>query len=82
LEIDENNFENVKVYPNPSDGIFNIEGQNIRKIEVFNAFGQPVCSKKTENGFVKIDLTDCAAGIYLIRIVTDDGIWNHQIVRK
>jgi hypothetical protein len=82
LDVNENATVNVKVYPNPSDGIFNIEGQNIRKVEVFNAFGQPVYSKETENGFMKLDLTDCAVGIYLIRIITDNGVLNHQIIRK
>jgi uncharacterized ubiquitin-like protein YukD len=82
LDVDESALANVKVYPNPSEGIFNIEGQNIRKVEVFNAFGQSVYSKETENGFMKLDLTNRAAGIYLIRIVTNDGILNHQIIKK
>ena len=82
MDVEENASANVKVYPNPSDGIFNIEGQNIRKVEVFNAFGQPVFSEETGIGFMKLDLTNRAAGVYLIRIVTDGGIWSHQIIRK
>ena len=82
LDVDESALANVKVYPNPSEGIFNIEGQNIRKVEVFNAFGQSVYSEETRNGFMKLDLTNRAAGIYLIRIVTNEGIMNHQIIKK
>jgi len=82
LDVDESASVNVKIYPNPSEGIFNIEGQNIRKVEVFNAFGQSVYSEETRNGFMKLDLTNRAAGIYLIRIVTNEGILNHQIIKK
>ena len=82
IDVEENISANVRVYPNPSEGLFNIEGQNIRKVEVFNALGQPVYTKKTENELMTIDLTGHAAGIYLIRIVTDSGIWSHQVVKK
>ena len=82
MDVNESASKDVKVYPNPSEGIFNIEGQNIRKVEVFNAFGQPVYSEETESGFMKLDLTNRAAGIYLIRIVTNGGILNHQIIKK
>ena len=81
MDAQENASANVIVYPNPSEGVFNIEGLNIRKVEVFNALGQPVFAKDTENGLM-IDLTNRAAGIYLIRIVTDNGVWNHQVMKK
>ena len=82
LDVDESATARVKVYPNPSEGIFNIEGQGIRKVEVFNAFGQTVHSEETENGIVQLDLTNRAAGIYLVRILTADGILNQQIIRR
>ena len=82
MDVEENAAADVKVYPNPSEGMFNIEGQNIKKVEVFNSLGQPVYAKDTENGMMMIDLTNHAAGIYLIRIVTDNGIWSHQVIKK
>ena len=82
IDVEENASANVRIYPNPSEGIFNIEGQNIRKVEVFNALGQSVYAKDTESGLMMIDLTNRAAGIYLVRIVTDDGIVNQQIMKK
>ncbi len=82
IDVEENTSANVKVYPNPSEGIFNIEGQNIRKVEVFNAFGQPVYAKETENENMLIDLTNHTAGIYLIRIVTDKGMFKYQVIKK
>ena len=81
-DVEENTLANVRVYPNPSEGVFNIEGNNIRKVEVFNAMGQPVCSMETENGNTTLDLTHRASGIYLIRVITDNGTWSHQVVKK
>ena len=82
MDVEENAMADVKVYPNPSEGIFNIEGQNIRKVEVFNALGQPVYAKDSENGLMMIDLMNHAAGIYLVRVVTDNGIVNHQVMKR
>ena len=80
--VNEDAAANVRIYPNPSEGVFNIEGNNIRKVEVFNALGQPVYSMETENGFLKLDLTNRASGIYLIRVITDDGICNRQVMKR
>ena len=82
LAIDESATTNVTVYPNPSEGRFNIEGKGIRKVEVFNAFGQVILSKEIENDFLQLDLTNRSSGVYLLRIVTDDGILNNQLIKK
>jgi hypothetical protein len=49
---------------------------------VFNALGQPVCSMETENGFLKLDLTNRPSGVYLIRVVTADGVKSHQVMKR
>ena len=82
LSVDESATANVMVYPNPSEGLFNIEGQGIRKVEVFNVFGQVILSKEMENDFLQIDLTQRPSGIYLFRIITDDGVLNNQLIKK
>lgn len=81
-KLDENELSKVLVYPNPSNGVFNIQGQGIRKIEVFNAFGQAVVSEETSNDHLQIDLRRYADGCYMLRIVTDNGISNRQLIKK
>lgn len=81
-KLDENELSKVLVYPNPSNGVFNIQGQGIRKIEVFNAFGQVVVSEETSNDHLQIDLSRYADGCYMLRVVTDNGITNRQMIKK
>lgn len=81
-KLDENEWSKVLVYPNPSNGVFNIQGQGIRKIEVFNAFGQAVVSEETGNDHLQIDLSRYADGCYMLRVVTDNGISNRQLIKK
>jgi len=82
MDVDEALNANVMVYPNPSEGLFNIEGQNMRKIEVLNAFGQVILSEEIETEFLQIDLNNRASGIYMLRVTTDDGIMNKQLIKK
>lgn len=82
LTVDESANANVMVYPNPSEGLFNLEGQGIRKVEVFNAFGQLILSKEMENGFMQVDLTRHSSGVYLLHIITNDGVLNNQLIKK
>jgi hypothetical protein len=81
-KLDENEWSKVLVYPNPSNGVFNIQGQGIRKVEVFNAFGQAVVSEETSNDHLQIDLSRYADGCYMLRVVTDNGIINRQLIKK
>ncbi|MBQ6771871.1 MAG: leucine-rich repeat domain-containing protein [Bacteroidales bacterium] len=79
--IDEDGKTTVKVYPNPSNGIFHIEGQGIRKIEVFNGIGQAIMSEETCADSFQIDLGSQAKGMYTLRVITDDGVKVNQIVK-
>ena len=81
-KLDENELSKVLVYPNPSNGMFNIQGHGVRKIEVFNAFGQTVVSKEVNNDHLQIDLSRYADGCYMLRVVTDNGITNSQLIKK
>jgi hypothetical protein len=72
----------VSVYPNPSNGAFLVEGQGLRLVEVFNAFGQRVFACEANENIQKVDLSHCAVGVYQIRVVTSDGVVNHTVVKQ
>ena len=82
LGVNESVRNAVVVYPNPSKDVFNIEGKGIRRIEVVNAFGLVIYSKETKDDLLQIDLNGHASGVYLLRMVTDDGIMLRQVVKE
>ena len=82
LGLNDNEHDFVNIFPNPSNGIFNIEGNGLRKIEVVNAFGQTVLLREVENNLMQIDLGDKAAGVYLLRVITNNGITTKQLVKE
>ena len=75
LSIEENEIDNITIYPNPNDGTFNIKftpnsGENI-KIELFDLNGRSIYSKtyETSSTFDKmLQLNDLQSGLYLIQI--------------
>ena len=82
LGLNDNEHDFVNIFPNPSNGIFNIEGNGLRKIEVVNAFGQTVLLREVENSLMQIDLGDKAAGVYLLRVITNNGITTKQLIKE
>lgn len=71
---------NVNVFPNPSTGVFNVTGLNIKmgsfKINVFDIYGKQVLQNTNET---RIDLTSFDNGVYIIHIIAEDG---QTIVKK
>ena len=66
----------VQIYPNPSEGVFNIElgsNQNIT-VAVMDIMGNSI-EKTTITGNGKLDLSKQAAGVYIIHLSDENG--NH-----
>ena len=79
--VDENT-SNVSLYPNPTNGLLNIEGQGTMHISISNLLGQKVLELNAE-GNSSIDLSGYGQGIYLVRIVTENGVTLQKVnVRK
>jgi len=69
--IDETSLSQFVVTPNPSNGIFTIEGirSSNFSVTVVNAFGQLVHKQTTD----QLDLSDCANGLYFIAVKAENG---------
>jgi uncharacterized repeat protein (TIGR03803 family) len=75
------NDKNVKVYPNPSGGLFTIEstaGNGL--IEVYSSTGRLVYSEKTESVNGRIDLRDKTPGVYYLLITTENKIIRKKLI--
>jgi streptogramin lyase len=61
------------VYPNPSNGIFNIEALTNATITVFDMVGKQVSTQKVAIGTATINLSSFTAGVYFAKITTEDN---------
>jgi hypothetical protein len=76
-----NDFTIVKVFPNPNNGIFTVSLSNINEkcsIEIYNILGEKVLTEtllpQTPKGALnEINLTGQPNGLYLYRVLTEDG---------
>ena len=82
MGVEDNASGKANVYPNPSNGIFTVEGKGVRIVEVFNGYGQLIHSEKVEDSAVQLDLSDRAIGTYLLRVVTDKDVIFKKIIKN
>jgi len=71
------NIASVKLYPNPSNGLFTIQssvGSGQSSVEVYNALGEQVYKQFTvhSSSFI-VDLNNQPNGIYLYRLISETG---------
>ncbi len=70
--------ENLRIFPNPSDGLFMIdwkEGDVQGMIEVYNLLGEKATNNSIplKQGCNKIDLNSLVSGIYILKIISNLG---------
>ena len=78
--------ETVSVYPNPSNGIVNVDLQGLvaknASIEVYNAMGQLILSNNysESNSKFEINLSGNASGVYTIKLIADGQVITKRVV--
>ena len=78
----EENSANISIYPNPTNGLLNIEGEDTMHISISNLLGQKVLEINAE-GNATLDLGRYESGMYLVRIETENGVTVQKVnVRK
>ena len=66
LTATENHSKKFDIFPNPTNGVINIEDREFDKIEVLNLVGQVVVFSTTNDG--QLDLSSLTAGLYILKI--------------
>jgi hypothetical protein len=75
-----NTDKNFSVFPNPSNGIINIEtNSNLAKYNIYNTVGALVKSGSVAN---QLDITSLKKGTYVIRLDNTATVEYHQIIIK
>ena len=63
----------LKLYPNPTANVLNVEGAGMRSIEVYNAVGQRVMKQEVNGNKAQVNTESLNNGVYFIRIIANDG---------
>ncbi|HEX7414153.1 MAG TPA: T9SS type A sorting domain-containing protein [Bacteroidia bacterium] len=76
---------NCLVYPNPTNGLFNLtisqfDNEKTNNIEVYNAVGACVHSQIATSTNCQIDLSSLNEGVYNISIISNEGVVNKRLV--
>ena len=77
--IEQNGIE-ANIYPNPTNGKITVEAENLRRVSVFNTFGQKVFEASASGNNTECDLRGCAIGVYSMQIETTNGIVTKRVV--
>ena len=85
--IDDLSYNNVKVFPNPSEGLYNVSlGSKISgvlNVKVVNALGNVVLSQIINNSSdFAVDISTLTNGIYFISISNKDEVIIKKVVKQ
>lgn len=76
----------IGIYPNPSNGIFNIVIPNAEncKVQIFDVLGSEIKSFSTQSDVdtYEIDLSTYAKGIYTVQFISEGNIIKKKIVKE
>jgi len=66
-----------KIFPNPTNGLVNIDIENIVEVIVINNIGKNILKKENSSS---IDLSGNLKGMYFLRVISEKGIETEKIV--
>lgn len=82
--IDEEIAQKIIISPNPTKGVVNIGCENMKDVVVYAMDGRAVktCAEVNSNIFA-LDMSDLAKGVYVLRVVMQDGLAvNKKIIKE
>jgi hypothetical protein len=65
--------QSLKLYPNPTVNVLNVEGEGMTRIEVYNAVGQRVMTQEVSGNKTQVSTESLNSGIYFLRVFANDG---------
>ncbi len=73
----------VKIYPNPTRGVVNVEASGLMEVEVYDASSRRIADRKVyDTDKVQLNLTNCSTGAYYLRVKTEQGTVVKKVIKK
>lgn len=83
LSSDSFNVSSVKLYPNPTSNILNIEANgNVQNVIVYNVLGQEVMNRETNGTSISLDVSSFNNGIYVIKTLIDGNVSSTKFIKE
>lgn len=83
LEISDNQFTEVTLYPNPVKDILNFSAKNdITSIAIFNVNGQELINKTVNSLNSELDLSYLSSGIYFAKVMANNATETFKIIKN
>lgn len=83
IGLDEASVDDLKVYPNPSQGQFNIDMVGVSgtiTLKIYDSMGRFISEQTLESGYVQmIDISNASSGMYQLVLMDSEG---HVVVRR
>lgn len=78
-----NNSDDVMIYPNPASDFIKISSKNqISSIKLMNSVGKLVYQKDNIVKEIQLDVSFYQSGVYILQIITANGIITKKITIK
>ena len=71
---------NIQLYPNPTQDMVHIKSDaRIKSVSLYDMQGKHI---KTVTGLVQISVADLPSGVYVVKVVTEKGIFTEKIIKE
>lgn len=86
--IEEQNANNpFSIYPNPGEGVFNLSSTDnlfINRVLIVSANGMVVSqvSVNANTNAVSFDISGLLGGVYVARVISEQGVSNHRFIKR
>ena len=73
-------FNELGIYPNPTNGILNIYMEGVKQVEVYSMEGKLLVNETTSNK--QFDVSTLKAGFYLFKVSHQDRVYTSRILKE
>jgi hypothetical protein len=79
---DENLMEGFSFYPNPTNGILNLNSiDNIEHVGFYNVFGQMVITQPIDATNSQLDISGLSAGTYFMKVTANGQVATYRVLK-
>lgn len=73
----------ISLFPNPVSSFLNVKSENkIKSIELYDVQGRIIQIIKSNFNEVLMNMSNCASGVYFVKVTSDFGFYLEKIIKK